>query len=306
MTSGALLPYSDMTPIVSLVTDGLTSEHSKRAYKRALEGFIAWHDDRGRPGLSKATINRYRAELVDRGLSPATVNQTLSAIRKLAVEAADNGLLDPQAAAGIGRVEGVKQAGRRAGNWLTKDQAQDLLNTPDTSILRGMRDRALLAVLIGGGLRRSEAAALTFEHIQQRDGRWVIVDLVGKRRRVRSVPIPSWTKAAIDAWAAAAGLVGSRVFRPVNKGGRLVEGTGLTPQAIYNLVVEYATVAGLGVAAHDLRRTFAKLAYKGGAGLDQIQLTLGHASIQTTERYLGVDQDLTNAPCDVLGLTLYR
>lgn len=306
MTSGALLPYSDMTPIVSLVTDGLTSEHSKRAYKRALEGFIAWHDDRGRPGLSKATINSYRAELVDRGLSPATVNQTLSAIRKLAVEAADNGLLDPQAAAGIGRVEGVRQAGRRAGNWLTKDQAQDLLNTPDTSTLRGLRDRALLAVLIGAALRRSEAAALTFEHIQQRDGRWVIVDLVGKRRRVRSIPIPSWTKAAIDQWAAAAGLAGGRVFRSINKGGRLVEGDGLTPQAIYNLVAEYAAAAGLGVAAHDLRRTFAKLAHKGGAGLDQIQLTLGHASIQTTERYLGVDQDLTNAPCDVLGLTLYR
>lgn len=306
MTSGALLPYSDMTPIVSLVTDGLTSEHSKRAYKRALEGFIAWHDDRGRPGLSKATINRYRAELVDRGLSPATVNQTLSAIRKLAVEAADNGLLDPQAAAGIGRVEGVKQAGRRAGNWLTHDEAQRLLDTPDTSTLKGLRDRALLAVLLGAALRRFEAAALTFEDIQQRDGRWVIVDLVGKRRRVRSIPIPSWTKAAIDQWAAAAGLAGGRVFRSINKGGRLVEGDGLTPQAIYNLVAEYAAAAGLGVAAHDLRRTFAKLAHKGGAGLDQIQLTLGHASIQTTERYLGVDQDLTNAPCDVLGLTLYR
>jgi len=80
----------------------------------------------------------------------------------------------------------------------------------------------------------------------------------------------------------------------------------MTPQAVYNVVATYATRTGLGVAAHDLRRTFAKLAHKGGAALEQIQLTLGHSSIQTTERYLGVDQDLSSAPCDVLGLSLAR
>lgn len=73
---------------------------------------------------------------------------------------------------------------------------------------------------------------------------------------------------------------------------------------IYRVVLEHATAAGFNLAAHDLRCTFAKLAHKGGAAVDQIQLTLGHASIQTTERYLGVEQNLTNAPCDVLGLGL--
>lgn len=305
--SGGGLPAraDQLTPIVDLVADGLTSTHSKRAYRRALQEFLTWHDDQSRPGFTKATVNRYRAHLVEAGRGAATVNQALSAIRRLAVEAADNGLLDPQTAAAVGRVEGVKQEGRRAGNWLTKDQAQHLLDTPDCSTLKGLRDRALLAVLLGGGLRRFEAAALTFEHVQQRDGRWVIVDLVGKRGRVRSVPIPSWTKAALDQWAAAAGLAGGRVFRPVNKGGR-VEGDGMTPQAIYDVVAGHVAAAGLAAAAHDLRRTYAKLAHKGGAPLDQIQLSLGHASIQTTERYLGVDQDLAYAPCDVLGLTLYR
>ena len=70
------------------------------------------------------------------------------------------------------------------------------------------------------------------------------------------------------------------------------------------MVAEYAEETGLQVAAHDLRRTFAKLAHKGGAALDQIQLTLGHSSIRTTEQYLGVEQNLTQAPCDVLGLGL--
>ncbi|MGD0773917.1 MAG: tyrosine-type recombinase/integrase [Candidatus Solibacter sp.] len=71
-------------------------------------------------------------------------------------------------------------------------QAQTLLNTPDTSTTKGLRDRAILAVLLGCGLRRSEVAALTVGHVQQRDGRWCIVDLVGKQGRVRTIPMPTW------------------------------------------------------------------------------------------------------------------
>jgi integrase len=169
--------------------------------------------------------------------------------------------------------------------------------------LKGLCDHAILAVLIGCGLRRQEAAYLTFNHIQQRDGRWVIVDLVGKRNKTRCVPMPPWAKAAIDEWADAAEILDGNVFRPVNKGGRM-EGESMTPQAIRDVVVAYGEELSFDIAPHDLRRTFAKLAHKGGAGLDQIQLSLGHASIQTTERYLGVEQDLTDAPCGRLGLRL--
>ena len=300
MTTSTMVTYSDMTPVIDLVADGLTSAHSRRAYRRALGDFLRWYDGQGRPGLTKATVNRYRAHLVDIGLSAATINQAMSAIRKLATEAADNGLMEGATAEAIGRVHGVKSAGRRTGNWLTRDDAQALLLRPDVATMKGIRDRAILAVMLGGGLRRSEVAALTFGHVQMRDARWAIVDLVGKRGRVRTIPIPSWAKVAIDQWAAAADLTEGRIFRSVNRGGRL-DGDGMTPQAIYNVVAEYA---GDDAAAHDLRRTFAKLAHKGGAPLEQIQLTLGHASIQTTERYLGVEQDLTHAPCDVLGLGL--
>ncbi len=298
MTERALMPYADYTPVIDLVTDSLTSTHSQRAYRRNLEAFMSWYDEAGRPGLTKATVNSYRAHLVAAGLSAASINQAMSAIRKLAAEAADNDLMDGAAAEAIGRVKGVKSAGRRTGNWLARDDAQALILRPDVATLKGIRDRALLAVMLGGGLRRSEVSALTFGDIQQREGRWAIVDLVGKGQRVRTVPIPSWVKSAVDEWADAAGLTDGRIFRSVNRGGRLA-GDGMTPQAIYTVV---ATYAGADAAAHDLRRTFAKLAHKGGAPLEQIQLTLGHASIQTTERYLGVEQDLTHAPCDVLGL----
>jgi site-specific recombinase XerD len=307
-----IIDQADVRPIVNLVLDGLTSEHSKRAYGTALADFLAWHAEQGRPALSKALVQSYKAKLEADGLAPSTVNLRLSAIRKLAVEAADNGLLDPVLAQGIARVKGVKSAGVRAGNWLTRDQAQALLDAPDASTLKGLRDRAILAVLLGCGLRRSECAALTFVHIQQREGRWVICDLVGKGNRVRTVPMPSWAKSAIDEWAQVAGIADGLldtmsagcVFRAVHKGG-WVNGDEMTSQAIADVVKEYAAACGFaGLAAHDLRRTHAKLAHKGGAALDQIQLSLGHASVQTTERYLGIEQDLVDAPGDRLGLRL--
>jgi site-specific recombinase XerD len=292
------------TQAIRMVLDGLPSEHSRRAYERALSDFFMWHRGVGRPQLSKVVVQHYAAKLREAGMAPSSVNQRLSAIRKLAAEAADNGALDPQVANGIRAVKGARREGRRTGNWLTREEAQAWLRAPDTKTVRGRRDRALLSVLIGCGLRRAEAAGLTFGHIQQRDGRWVLVDLIGKRDKIRSVPMPNWAKAAIDEWSKASGVSEGLVFRAINKGDRVI-GDGVTPQAIYNIIVGYAgALERKGVAPHDLRRTFAKLAHKGGAAIDQIQLSLGHESIQTTEEYLGVEQDLTDAPCDHLGLRL--
>jgi len=288
---------------IQTILDSLDSPHSQRAYERHLREFISWHRLSGQP-LSKATVQRYTATLRESGVSPATINQRLCAIRKLAAEAADNGALDPQIANGIRAVKGIRQAGIRSGNWLVKRQAQQLLNAPDINTLKGLRDRAILALLLGCGLRRAESATLTLDRIQERDGRWVLVDIVGKGHKVRSVPMPNWTKQAINEYTSKNNLSEGRLFRPLNKAGRF-SGDRMTEQAIYNLVVDYAVSLGFGkFAPHDLRRTFAKLAHKGGSGMEQIQLSLGHSSIQTTERYLGVEQDLTDAPCDHLGLRL--
>ncbi len=289
--------------IIQLVLDGLTSSHSKRAYGKAISDFLFWYQGRGKPGLTKATVQRYKTVLQENGLAPSSINQRMSAIRKLAQEAADNGLVDQSIANGVARVKGVKQQGVKAGNWLSKEQAQALINAPDITTLKGLRDRAILAVMVGSGLRRSEVANLSLKDIQQREGRWVIVDIIGKGNRVRTVPISGWSKVAIDEWTKAAGIDNGLIFRRVNKGDR-VSGESMTAQAIRDVVKEYSSRFGYEVGAHDLRRTYAKLAHKGGSGLDQIQLSLGHASIKTTERYLGVTQNLTDAPCDRLGLRL--
>ena len=158
-------------------------------------------------------------------------------------------------------------------------------------------------MLIGCGLRRNELVSLKFDHIQQRDGRWVLADLIGKGQRIRTVPMPVWAKHAVDEWVTAAGLRTGLIIRAVNKADH-VTGQCMSAQAVFNIVRDYGIDLRLHIAPHDLRRTFAKLAHKGRAALEQIQLSLGHASIVTTERYLGVRQNLADAPCDHLGLNI--
>jgi integrase len=293
---------ADWHRLKALVLDSVSSPITKRVYNLGLDEFIAWYGQEPRPGFTKATVAAWRVALEARGLGAVSINVRITAVRKLAVEAADNGLLAPELASGITRVKGVASKGVRLGNWLTVRQAQALLNAPDATANKGLRDRAILAVLLGCGLRRSEVAALTFKHIQQRDGRWCLVDLVGKHGRVRTVPMPTWVKVAIDSWVAPAGITDGPVFRSVNRGGD-VRDTALNEKVVWQLLRPYAEAAGVpGIAPHDLRRTTAKLCRAAGGELEQIQLLLGHASVQTTERYLGTKQDLVNPPNDGIKL----
>jgi site-specific recombinase XerD len=286
----------------TLVLDSVSSPITKRVYNLGLNEFFAWYGLEPRPGFTKATVNAWRAELEARSLGSVSINVRITAVRKLAVEAADNGLLAPELAAGITRVKGAKSQGVRVGNWLSVQQAQKLLNAPDVTTKKGLRDRTMLAVLLGCGLRRSEVAALTLKHIQQRDNRGCIVDLVGKHGRVRTIPMPTWVKGAVDAWTLAVGLSEGHVLRPVNRGDRIT-GERLTEKVVWQLLQPYAVAAGVpGIAPHDLRRSCAKMCRAAGGELEQIQLLLGHASVQTTERYLGTKQDLVHAPNDGIKL----
>lgn len=302
-TTLTTITVTTIQPIIQLVTDSVTSPHTKRAYERALTDFMTWHRETNQRGFTKATVQAHITALRSDGVSASSINQRLTAIRKLALELADNNIIDHATAQAVCRVAGVRREGKRLGNWLTKAQAQRLLELPDIETVKGLRDRAILAVLLGCGLRREECAGLTVAHIQQREGRWVIVDLTGKRNKTRSIPMPSWCKAAIDAYTNTTGIVEGALFRSMRRGDNLQE-SGMTPQAIFDVVRTYAEVIGVAVRPHDLRRTFAKLAHAGDAPLEQIQLSLGHSSVQTTERYIGVQQDLHSAPCDVLGLRL--
>jgi integrase len=160
----------------------------------------------------------------------------------------------------------------------------------------------MLAILLGCGLRRSEVAALTLRHIQQRDNRWCIVDLVGKHGRVRAIPMPTWVKVAIEAWTDAAGVADGHVLRRIARSDQ-VRPERMSKKVVWQLLQPYAAAAGVArIAPHDLSRSCAKMRRAAGGEFEQIQLLLRHSSVQTTERYLGTKQDLVHPPNDGIKL----
>src|ERR1700680_3110688 len=144
---------SEWRRMKSLVLDSVSSPITKRVYNMALDEFFSWYALEPRPGFTKATVSAWRVSLEERKLGSSSIIVRMSAVRKLAVEATDNGLLAPELAAGIQRVKSAKSIGVRMGNWLSQKQAQPLLNEPDISKLIGLRNRAIIAVLLGCALR---------------------------------------------------------------------------------------------------------------------------------------------------------
>ena len=129
----------------------------------------------------------------------------------------------------------------------------------------------------------------------------MLADLVGKGKRVRTVAVPLWVKQGINAWMNAAAIEDGRLLRSIGKGGKV--GVGLSDWAVWDVVRRSAQQIGVDrCGAHDLRRTCAKLCRKAGGDLEQIKFLLGHSSIQTTERYLGSEQEIAVAVNDSLGL----
>lgn len=138
----------------------MSSPDAQRCYRFAIDDFIDWYCSKPRLGFNKAAVLGYRLELEFRHLASSTINLRLAAVRRLAYEAADTSLMSPESAVGIRRVKGAKQLGVRLGNWLTADQAKALLDPADIGTVRGKRSRAILALCLTCGLRRSELAHL--------------------------------------------------------------------------------------------------------------------------------------------------
>lgn len=236
------------------VLNSLVSGHSRRSYKHAIEKFIAWYCNEPRLGFNRAVVVRYRSFLESLSLAAATINLHLSAIRRLADESAESGWLSPEVATGVRRVKSVKQLGRRIGNWLTGEQAQNLLNSASKNSLRDRRDAAMLGLLLGCGLRRAELVSLQLRQFQLREDHWVIVDLVGKGGRLRTVPVPGWCKNIVDDWLRDSGVNDGKVFRRVLKNGARQE-DGVTPNVVWYAVKRCARRVDIAnLAPHDLRR----------------------------------------------------
>ena len=280
-----------------MVINGVAAANSKRNYAQALDHLFAFAA--GRP-INRELLLEWRAAMESQ--SPSTVNIRLSAMRRLIAEAKSARMLSSEEAETLSDVRNIRQAGVRLGNWLTREQAKEILAVPDRSKLRGKRDYVILSLLVACALRRTELAELDVATIQQREGRWVLADLEGKGRRVRTVAIPIWVKQGIDAWTTAANITEGKLLRSIKKGGK-IDRNFLSDWAVWSVVEQTAKQIGIErFGAHDLRRTCAKLCRKAGGDIEQIKFLLGHSSIQTTERYLGAEQDVEIAVNDNLGL----
>src|SRR5215468_5030187 len=297
-----ILRLPDLEQSKTAVLHSLGAASSQESYRHAIDEFIGWYCSEPRLAFNRTVVLRYRFFLEQKNLAPSTINVRLAAVRRLAYEAANTGLLSPDLAAGIRRVKGAKKLGMRLGNWLTVDEARSLWQLPNTHTVKGKRDRAILAVLLGCGLRRKELIDLTFDHIQRREDHWAIVDLVGKGGHIRTVPMPEWVKQTIDGWLKVAEITQGKIFRCVCRTGVGLgnEDYGESGPAHCEGIRGRLGISKL--APQDLRRSCARFCHDSGGELEQIQFLLGHVSVQTTEKYLGCKQRFRRAVNDRLGI----
>ena len=289
--------------LVRVVLNSLPSPQSKRVYKMAISDFLQYWRTNDEPVMDKLFLQTYIAHMQDEGVGEASINLRLAAIRKLTREASELQIWPDTVAAAFASVKNIPQRGKRTGNWLSLEQAQQLINAPDISTPIGLRNRAILATLLGCGLRRRELTKLTIIQLQLRDGRWVIANLIGKRNKARTVTIPTWTKQAIDDYLDATDIHSGQLFQAMSKSGE-IQRDRISPETVRDVVKITSLQCGFKITPHDLRRTYAKLALKNGAKIDQIQLNLGHQSLATTQVYLGTDLDLQHGPGDYLAINI--
>ncbi|MCB0211198.1 MAG: site-specific integrase [Anaerolineae bacterium] len=187
------------------------------------------------------------------------------------------------------KVEASK--GQKAHTWLTQAEVKRLMATCGDS-LQGKRDRLVLGLLVGAGLRREELANLTFEDVvlQPMGNRFrTVLNVRGKGAKDRVVPISDALAGLLDSWRGIVG--GGRVVRSISKGGAI--GDSLSAVGIFHVVNSAGAAIGKdNLAPHDLRRTYAQLGYEAGVPITQISKLLGHSSVATTQRYLNLDLDL--------------
>src|SRR6266516_7004944 len=149
-----ILRLPDLEQSKNAVLHSLAAASSQESYGHAIDEFIGWYCSEPRLAFNRTVVLRYRFFLEQKNLVPSTINVRLAAVRRLAYEASDTGLLSPELAAGIRRVKGAKRLGFRAGNWLSTEQSSEVLKHACGSTMRAKRDYAMLAMLLGCGFRR--------------------------------------------------------------------------------------------------------------------------------------------------------
>jgi len=215
---------------------------------------------------------------------PASRNLSLTAWRGVAAAAWQLGHLQLDELQRIRGVKGFRHHGDTGhGRFLSPAERTRLFSRGSNDSIVEKRDRAIFALLLGGGLRRAEAAALTRKALDLLDG---VVRVEGKGGRVRRVPLSSPVKAAITAWLVALDPHVAHIFPPLSRTGRILRDRPISGAAVADLLARRSTSAGIGlVRSHDMRRTCASDLLSNGVDVLTTQQLLGHSSAATTLRY---------------------
>lgn len=272
-----IVPKPTIDQVADIALAAVPSAISRLSYRGYMRKFLAFH---GPNQLTREGVGNYLAWIRNNGASLPVIRQNMKAIRVLANELKYRGALTDLEHEGICAIKLGGTDYLRAGNWLAITDVRALLALPDKTTAKGLQASVVLGLLVGCGLRRAEVAELTWGVYQQRDGRMCLVDFRGKGNKIRTVPVPGWLQADMDAYRALAG--GDKI-------------AGMGRVNIWYTVAKHikllAKIPGhehcAGVAPHDLRRTLAKLMRDAGVSLEQITATLGHSSLTTTQIYLG-------------------
>jgi site-specific recombinase XerC len=228
-------------------------------------------------------VTALRSRLSELGRAPASVNATLSALRGVARAAWQLGMINAEDYHRVAGVRNVRGSRLPAGRALTPGEIGALLDTcADDETAAGARDAAIIALLYGAGLRRSEAAELDLAHYDSTAGE---LKVRGKGDKERLVPLEAGVAAALDDWISVRDSIAGPLLCPIRKGGRM-ELRRMSAQAIYDALLKRGREARLSsLSPHDLRRTFASDLLDVSGDVSAVQKLLGHANVQTTMRY---------------------
>jgi site-specific recombinase XerD len=282
---------SQIELVVEAVLNGV-GKGSRPVYAGAISAFREWSATNPHENAYSSLL-AYRRYMEDRGLQNATINRHLSALRRFFETAYHMNQLPESVWKNIQEVKNIHVQGQKRGNWLSFDQAQALLKAPDITTFKGLRDRAILAVMLGCGLRRSEVSGLRGDHLVQREGVWFIENLLGKHNRTRTIPLQEWVVQAVLQYIMSftnSNVPSGRLFWSIDRHGNWH--SSISSQAIWLIVLDYAKKIGVEkLTPHDLRRTYAELLRRSGGNLEEVQALLGHSSLAVTQRYLSQDVD---------------
>lgn len=224
-----------------------------------------------------------RSRLQERGEAPASVNLALCALRRIAREAFNLGLMGSEEYARIRDVQSVRGERLIRGRALPPGEIRALLDAcakDDTAA--GARDSAIISMLYAGGLRRAEVVAIDVADYDAEAGE---LRVIGKGNKQRLVPFDNGAFDALADWLGVRGDQPGPLFLPVDKAGRIGDGR-MSPQAVYKLLQKRAAQAKVkSFSPHDLRRSFISDLLDAGADIASVQARAGHASPLTTVRY---------------------